>query len=529
MEISNPVEHTWDSVSGLKSVPIGHVKSVLFNFPNTHPIAMSAVYLECVEDDHDDSKKPNIGQYSVGDRIVCPQLVVINNSSTVKVVNPLGNYITAEKSDGGNVADKLSSTFTIDSSNCHKYKLRCFASHSQQPLESVKNTYWDKVVRAKSTDIKGTLLTVPHTLGVTPWVVEINFVFVKATQGFPVGAIVPLKFIGGMQHAVGAVPTGLWTTSADKTNVYLGCSSDNINICSMDDKLTPFNIWKSDAVEIDVCVKKDYNNPYDVTFTEIAFPEKESFDSEVVPSNTITGDPIDFDTVLMNNKAGGVTPYGADEFIFVNQSGGSFKGYEDVSQFQYFNPSDNKIKLRIFPSATPTWNFYNRGNGHTFNVFEDNKSKDTNWTYVMRWQYERSSRPCDNDTGWMRAGNGNFSETTLELLSDSLGLSYDKQLTKKVEIYFRPNIEYTATGVSHLGFWSAASMKGGGTCYNRKATEKTNNNFTISYNEGNLVINHASSNEMMVPNILKKIIPECSALTFDGDSGLLEYRVCSYL
>ncbi|WP_221897354.1 hypothetical protein [Bathymodiolus japonicus methanotrophic gill symbiont] len=129
----------------------------------------------------------------------------------------------------------------------------------------------------------------------------------------------------------------------------------------------------------------------------------------------------------------------------------------------------------------------------------------------------------------MRAGNGNFSETTLELLSDSLGLSYDKQLTKKVEIYFRPNIEYTATGVSHLGFWSAASMKGGGTCYNRKATEKTNNNFTISYNEGNLVINHASSNEMMVPNILKKIIPECSALTFDGDSGLLEYRVCSYL
>ncbi|MCK5813520.1 MAG: hypothetical protein KAH03_04645, partial [Cocleimonas sp.] len=463
---------------------------------------------ECVEDDHADSKKANAGQYSVGDRVICPQLVVINNESTVKVVNPLGAYITAEKADGGNVADKLSSTFTIDKDNYNKYKLRCFASHSKIPIELQQNKYWDDEIRVKSSEIKDNLLTVPHKLAKTPWVVEINFVFVKATNGFPIGAIVPLKFIGGIQPAAnkmsslsrltGSPPTGLWTTSADATNVYLGCSSDNINICSIDGKSTPFNIWKSDSVEIDVCVRQTYDNPYDVTFTQIALPEKESFDSEVVPIDKTRGLPIDFDMVLMNNKKGGATPYASGEMIFINQSGGSFTGYDNISQFQYFNPADNKIKLRISPSAKPTWNFFNRGDKKTFNVFDDNKSKDTEWTYVMRWQYEHSTRPCDHDTGWMRAGNGNFSETTLSLFSDTLGLTNDAGLAKKVDIYFRPNTTFSSTDVSLLGFWGAASMKGGGICYNRKATEKTKNNFTISYNKDNLIINHHNSNEMMV-------------------------------
>lgn len=526
MEMSNPLPQTWDSVSGLKSVPLGHVKSVLFNFRNTKPIAMSVVYLECVEDDHGDSKKANIGQYSVGDRFICPQILVINNASSVKAVNPLGQFITAFRADGGNVADKLSSTFTIDSTNQHKYKLRCFVSHSEQPkqlLKSKPDEYFEEIIRVKSSEIKDNVLTVPHTRGTTPWVVEINFVFVKATNGFPVGAIVPLKFIGGIQPSVGNVATGLWTTSADKTNVYLGCSSENINICSLDDKLTPFNIWKSDSVEIDVCVsqKFDHLDPAEDTFTQIAFPEKESFDSEVIPVDTTKGEPINFDMVITNNKV-------ASEFIFVNQSGGSFTGYDSVSQFQYYNPTEKKIKLRILPSATPTWNFFNRNTKKIFNVFEDNKSKDTEWTYIMRWQHQNSTRPCDNDTGWMRSGNGNFSEITLSIISDSLGLVEDKGLAKKVDIYFRPSILYATTGVEQLGFWSASSMKGGGICYNRKATQKTTNNFTISYNNDSLIINHANSNEMMVPNVLKKIIPECSALTFDGDSGLLEYRICSY-
>lgn len=522
--MSNPLPQTWDSVSGLKSVPLGHVKSVLFNFHNDKPIAMSVVYLECVEDDHGDSKKPNIGQYSVGDRIICPQILVINNASSVKAVNPLGQFITALKADGGNVADKLSSTFTIDATNHHKYKLRCFVSHSRQPLSSASSPYFDKTIRVKSSEIKDNVLTVPHTIGIAPWVVEINFVFVKATNGFPVGAIVPLKFIGGIQPSVGNVATGLWTTSADKDNVYLACSTEHINICSLDDKLTPFNIWKSASVEIDVCVSKEFDDldPAKNTFTQLSFPAKESFDSQVIPANTETGEPIDFDMVITNNKV-------AQEFIFVNQSGGSFAGYDGVSQFQYYNPTEKKIKLRILPSATPTWNFFNRTTKKIFNVFEDNKSKDTEWTYIMRWQYQNSTRPCDNDTGWMRSGNGNFSEITLSIISDSLGLVEDKSLVKKVDVYFRPSILYEATGVEQLGFWSASSMKGGGLCYNRKATQKTNNNFTISYNNDNLVINHANSNEMMVPNVLKKIIPECSALTFDGDSGLLEYRICSYI
>ena len=118
-----------------------------------------------------------------------------------------------------------------------------------------------------------------------------------AAYGYEIGRVVPLKFIGGSQRAVVAPDTaGVWTTSADKTNVYLGSSSMCIAIPSLDGKGTMLNVLgKNVMFDMEVCVKTKYPNPYSATFTEKAFTAPEAMISETIPSYTGCGELTDYD------------------------------------------------------------------------------------------------------------------------------------------------------------------------------------------------------------------------------------------
>ena len=533
--ITNPpsVSDTWDSVSDVKSIPFGLVTSVLFNFPHHGTVAMSDVYIECVVDDHGDATK-NFGQYNVGDRVKCPTLVVINNGSTVKVVNPWGSTISMPRSNGGSKSTKLSSTFTIDSTNSNKYKLRCFASHSKQPLFSSRRSYFDKVIKLTSAQIKSQLskdkyLKIPHTLSGTPWIVEINFIVVTAKYGYEVGRVVPLKFIGGSQSTVSSPYTqGVWTTSADATNVYLGSSSGCIAIASLDGKGTMFNIFSDGMFDMQICVKKDYPNPYHATFTQKDFKTPATMVSETIPHYPHCGEVTDYDLVICNNKSGGKTAYGKGEFIFLSQSGGSYSPqYLEVSQAQFFDPVKRLLKFVINApeKGKSQLAMYDRKTNKYFDVVEDNKLSDTEWTYIFRWKYDNCDTPYDIDTGWINQDQYALNYPKGKFLSDSLNIN-DK--VQKLDIFWRASIDLDNLGLNALSSISLSSLKGDAQA-NDMSRKANRNNFNVSYNNKTLDISSAVPNNIMtIPNYLLKGKPPLSGLIFTGGSGFSEIRICGY-
>lgn len=515
--------NTWDSTSQLRPIPLGDVLSVQFNFKDTRDISSSSVYVECVVDDHGDSTKGNIGQYNVGDRFICDQLQIINNGASVKVVNPLGEYLTAPKGNGGNSGNKVPQTFTIDSTNYDKYKLRCFASHTHNPSFSELPSYFDKIITVKAADVKGNAIVVPHTLGGLPWVVEINFVAIKGNKiGLPEGLTVPLKYINGMQFKVGSADGGIFTTSADKTNVYLGTSTGNIAAIMPDKAMTALNLWSNASFDIQVCVKKDYPNPFGDTFTQKELdPNWNVNDSEVIPNHPRSGDIMDYDMVLMNNKASD-TAYAPGEFIFLNQSGGNSAGaFHEISQFISLDPIARKIHFRMNLPKPAIWLMVDRKTGKTFDLAADMAAGKSEWTSVFRWQYENTTDSCNVDTGWINAKVFLFSQDTMVLTGGCVSMS-DGTEPSKVDVYARFTTPSPTLDMVQNGAINITSLKGGGQGYTVSKTNKVWNNSAIAYDKTSLTISHMKGNCMTIP-----YFKGTSGVTFDNMAGGLEFRICA--
>lgn len=525
--ISLVPNNTWDSMSELKGIPLGNISSTSFSFDGTRMLANAIVYIECVIDDHGDGSK-NFGQYSVGDRIICDSIKIIVNGSSVRAMHSNAVDLVCPVSNGGSSVDGLPNTFKINATNANKYKLRCFASHTTMPsVSSGTKSYFDSVIPVTIASIKDQLaktghITVPHKLSAIPQVVEVNFICAVAIGGYKVGDVIPLKFVGG--HQGSSKFAGVWTTSADTTNVYIGSTSKCIFAPSLDAKGAFIDIMGASNFSIEVCIRKDYLNPYGVTFTEQRLKTPAKALSEKVPEPYGSGDLIDYDLIIINKNAK-KSAYAKGTYIFVNQSGGSMEGYDKVSQAQYFSVSTRILHLIINQPTAGQGGFviYDKGVGK-FDIMADIHDGGE-WDYVFRWRYENCEIPYRSDTGWMNLDEGILNYPKAKFISDIIGV-HDK--THKVDIFVRDNTDDPSLGLHILDSWSLSSLAGGALVDNNSG-KRISNAYALSHNKDQLSIStYNGDSQMSFPDYLKKSTRGATGLVMVSGKRMNEYRICTY-
>lgn len=427
----------------------------------------------------------------------------------------------------------------------------------------MKKDYFDEIITISATDLKALALSgagsiaVNHNQGIAPAIVEINWVCYKAINGYVVGDVVPLKFMGGGQRlgAEAGHPqfAGIWSTSSTSTQIHFSPSSSQITMIAKTPKVAEFNIWGQDTFGWDICIRKEYPNPYGVTFTERALTTTAAMASEVIPERFDAGGRIlEFDLVLINNHAGGVSSFKPGEIIYLNQCGGSKqkiddggkeKSYDDISQVVYWH-NDQK-RLRFFTNPPETGNagllIRDARLKKTFDIIEDNKSSATNWTYVFRWQYENSLIPYDFDTGWI-ATNYGYLWPPVSLRS-ALDIGINKTI-KKVDIY---NLNYVGAPLLNIqhptyvksSIINLSTVKGGGRVFlNTHPATIGYNMFSVSYNDTRFDIltggvkHNPPYNYADTPSIPLDIVPSSStrpnAEVFARSYGNAAIRICGY-
>lgn len=579
--ISSPPSATWDSMSELRAVPVGGVHSAQFTFGGTNPIAASVVYLECVEDDRGPTNFPDgtfaeLGQYSVGDRVICPGLTVTHNGTLVKVVNstpqvpwesdantyllpPVKNSVP-----GAGFFDKTHPSlgsrrgnFVISTINAHKYKLRCFASHTVQPGVSTSEPYFDQTIVFTAAQIEAMqtqpFFTIPHSQGVAPDIVEINLIFNRDIYGYPTGTVLPLKFIGGNQGVNGAGttadPLGIWTTSADALNVYFGVSGQALWITTQDGKPSSVNLFPSTNIFFDmqICIKKEYPTPEGVTFVEQALPAGVNLDSAVIPESASGAGILEHDMILVNKKAG-ASGYNNSDKIYISQCGGTHKDdYTKVSLFQFYDPKTKKISLRrtlaAYTSGEKGWLLWSRASHQPFDITEDNKLAASEWVCIFRWQYENPNTNFDIDTGWMTLNRLGMTQGYAHWDEGGLGFRKGNENAKKLDIYFRGRNTFNPTQFPHANIGSVtplSSFSGGGIGYAQDAKNKAvkiGNAFCLSYGSVGLQMTSTTQYERRgTPSCpyynvddRHSTFPDRTIAAFDNTGSLFDYRITGYI
>lgn len=370
----------------------------------------------------------------------------------------------------------------------------------------MKKDYFDEIITINATDLKALALSgagsiaVNHNQGIAPAIVEINWVCYKAVGGYVVGDVVPLKFMGGGQRlgAQAGHPqfAGIWSTSSTSTQIHFSTSSSQITMLAKTPKVAEFNIWGQDTFGWDICIRKEYPNPYGVTFTERTLTTTAAMASEVIPEKFDAGGRLlEFDLILINNHAGGVSSFKPGEIIYLNQCGGSKqkiidggkeKTYDNVSQISYWNNDQKRIRFLNTTPKTGEAGLLIRDARlkKTFDVIEDNKSSATAWTYVFRWQYENSLIPYDFDTGWMAAWDSAFVPPWSLRSAPDIGI--DKTV-KKIDVYLLGYWGYTGgeapDGVK-LAVYNISTAKGGARVNDSLVKGVWGYNmFSVSYND----------------------------------------------
>lgn len=579
--ISSPPSATWDSMSELRAVPVGGVHSAQFTFGGTNPVAASVVYLECVEDDrgptnHPDGTFAELGQYSVGDRVICPGLTVTHNGTLIKVVNstpqvPWENdantYLLPPVKNSIPSAGFLDKTrpslgsrrgnFVLSAVNAHKYRLRCFASHTVQPGVSTSEPYFDQTIVFTAAQIEAMqtqpFFTIPHSQGVAPDIVEINLIFNRDIYGYSTGTVLPLKFIGGNQGVNGAGtsadPLGIWTTSADTSNVYFGVSGEALWITTQDGNPSSVNLFPSTNVFFDmqICIKKDYPTPEGVTFLEQALPAGVNLDSAVIPESASGAGILEHDMILVNKKAG-ASGYNNQYKIYVNQCGGTHKDdYTKVSLFQFYDPTTKKLKFRrtlaAYTSGEKAWLLWNKTSHQPFDVAEDNKLAASEWVCIFRWQYENPNTNFDIDTGWMTLNRLGMTQGYAHWGDGGLGFHKGTSNAKKLDIYFRGKLSTPSPHNPHRDNGSViplSTLSGGGISYTpdskNKAT-KIGNAFCLSYGPFGLQMSNTTQYKgrgtacfpIYTTDSGHASFPDRTVDTLDATVGLFDYRITGYL
>ena len=213
----------------------------------------------------------------------------------------------------------------------------------------------------------------------------------------------------------------------------------------------------------------------------------------------------------------------------IYQSGGSFTPeYLEISQGQFFDPVKRLLKFIInkAPAGKNALALYDRKTKTHFDVVEDNKTADSNWTYQFRWKYENCGMPYDIDTGWMNLNQYALSYGKTKFPSDTLNID---SKVKKLDIFWRVSIESLKVfGMNPLASLSLSSLKGDAQANDMTRTAHWNC-FNFSYGDTSLdVANGAPGNILTIPNYLVQGSPPLSGLILTGGSGFSELRICAY-
>ena len=412
----------------------------------------------------------------------------------------------------------------------------------------MRKDYFDEIITISATDLKALALAdqgsiaVNHHQGIAPAIVEINWVCYKAIAGYIVGDVVPLKFMGGGQRlgAQAGNPqfAGIWSTSSTSTQIHFSSSASQITIPAKTPETREFNIWGQDTFGWDICIRKTYPNPYGVTFTERTLTTTADMASEVIPEKFDAGGRIlEFDLVLINNHAGGVSSFEPGELIYLNQCGGSKQTiYDDVSQLIRWDNDQKRIRfVRTAPKTGKAGLLIRDARfKKTFDIIEDNKSSSTAWTYVYRWQYENSLIPYDFDTGWISGVNGDTWPPLSLHSAPELGI--DKTV-KKVDIYMLNYYKHkTIESLTLLSSFSLSTAKGGAKVGITQDTHTTTYNmFSVSYNDTRFDIltggDKNTPGHIDVPSLPVHSTtwwPNANAVRLTPTDGTGSLRICGY-
>lgn len=560
---------TWNGVSQLRSIPFS-LKSTVISFENTGDITNAEVFVECVEDDIMISGTDSdgvfhhyrdAGQYLKGDRVKSPDLHVIYTTANVRVINDSGNAIKIPMGSRGSTARPANGNFTITPDN-KKYKIRCFASHQNLPIAPPRKPFWDEVKQHAAT-VTNRRVTIPHTLGVIPAIIEINFVFVKNTHGYKIGDVLPLKFIGGRQPRMSTDET-VWTTSADKDNVYFGMSVGNVlTMVDLIDTKTSFNLFADGAVTMDVYIKKDYPNPFNIEFTASHLAKDDSGDSPNIYYYPGSGDVLDSDLIIENIKAHGASGFAPGTRIYYNQCGGTSSGaasnssldYTDESSFIWHNHSvsdrgfhnagyyqselhvqditqqpletlgSNKLSFKSAPNPKMGGLvIFDHIKDKVVNIWDDTAG---DWTITHRWQYEGSGETYDADTGWVALEQYGISKMNMNI---SEFWSEDAP-PSKIDIFLRlPQDSFS--GMPLGATWSLANMKGGAKGYAHNLP--VDNTWSLRHDKATIKgtpvtwSGVASNSTPTIPNWSGSQVKDSTGVSFDNGIGAMQVRFCAY-
>lgn len=567
---------TWDSVSESHAIPFS-LKSLVISFENLGAITHSEVFIECVEDDIQVSGEDSqgvfqhyvdAGQYLKGDLIKSPSLHVINTTGNVRIINNSGAAITIPRGNAGSPDRPDQGDFTILSTN-KKYRLRCFASQSKLPILPARQSFWDeqKTVAANITSQRR--IEIPHTLGVVPAIVELNFVFVKNVHGYLIGDVLPLKFIGGRQLKSSAnLDETVWTTSADSNSVYFGMSNTNVLMIPRRDSTHEiFNLFSNSVAQIQVCIRRDYPNPYGVDFITRYLNRESQIDSDQIQYYPGSGEVLDSDLIIENLKTHTNTGFSPGTYIYYNQCGGTCTGagtnvnldYSDQSSFIWHDHSlssrdihnqrlirtgnnpellppsggssdhDNKLSLQASPNTKMGGMcFYDWVRDRVINIWNDSAG---DWTAKHRWQYEGGAPSYDADTGWLSLEQYGMSMPKLNMNMSEFW--YQQGSPSKVDIFLRLPQDLFA-GMRLGATWSMANLKGGALAYSKDPVTTVGNTWAIHYNKVSLnAANIATplSNSVTVPTIPNwhgTGTKDSSGNSFDSAIGAMQVRFCAH-
>lgn len=563
---------TWNGVSQLRAIPFS-LKSTVISFENTGDITNAEVFVECVEDDIMVSGTDSdgvfhhyrdAGQYLKGDRVKSPDLHVVHTTGNVRVINDSGNAIKIPMGSRGSTARPANGNFTITPDN-KKYKIRCFASHQTLPIAQPREPFWDEI-KHHAASVTNRRITIPHTLGVIPAIVEINFVFIKNVQGYKIGDVLPLKFIGGRQSRMSTDET-IWTTSADKDNVYFGMSVSNVlTMVNLIDNKIAFNLFADSAVQLDVYIKKDYPNPFNVNFTASHLAEDDSGDSPDINYYPGSGDILDSDLIIENTKVHGGSGFAPGTHIYYNQCGGtssssgtnsnmdttdessfiwhnhliSDRGFHNAGYYQNELHVDdltqpqpqplgvvdnNKLSFKSAPNPKMGGLvIYDHLKDKTVNIWDDT---DGDWTITHRWQYEGGGAGYDADTGWIALEQYGISKMNMnisEFWSEDVSPS-------KIDIFLRlPQDSFS--GMPLGATWSLANMKGGAKGYCRELL--VDNMWSLRHDKATIKgtpvtwSGVASNSTPTIPNWSGSQVKDSSGVSFDNGVGTMQVRFCAY-
>lgn len=563
MNYSQP--SSWDAVSQLHPIPFA-IRSCNISFPDIGTISHSELYIECVEDDIltsgvDDGvyhHYKDAGQYAKGDLIKTTDLHVVNSAGSVCIINNTGGNITVPMGNAGALDRPAKGVFVIEPGN-KKYKLRCFASCTPLPQLADKPSYWDKTITYPT---PGTTppaltrrLTIPHTLGMVPDIVELNFQFIRDQNGFKIGDIVPLKFIGGRQVTISGQPTSNWTISADATNIYLGVSgSQIIAVTAVNDNHTQFNIYDLQACKLLFNIKKKYPNPYNIDFFSRDLPKQAPIDSSSVDSYSGSGELLDCDLILEPGVSNANSGFGLDERLYFNQMGWSFA--EDCSYIFHNNTLEreganhrlhdpkhipqftgefrdnvplSELQHRSYPNNSDNMIVaYDSVRNSMMTISTDTASA---WRFTFRWQYEGGAPGYDADSGWIPVEKNGLRGTGLNF---NMAQFWDKpNAPSKVDIFLRiPQDDFN--GMPLGSTFAMANNKGRATCYHVQDGGVITNNWTFHYNKVALKSTNYTQELTVLPNVPS--IPnwtgtdtkDSGGLSLDNGVGSLQIRFCAH-